>query len=150
MLCVSRGDVGEMFMGVPVGEYCVDFLYAWCWYGAVWEGIAVAVENWVAMIAIVGDVRWVFGGEGAALECCYTGSRFEGFAGRNGTNKGRIAVKDPGCARVRRGRIQSERSQRKAAITTDSDAYAVGTTVDPEEGVLFGVGGFRRCTSIGS
>ena|SRR5690242_1739302 len=27
----SRGDVGEMFMGVPVGEYCVDFLYAWCW-----------------------------------------------------------------------------------------------------------------------
>lgn len=28
MLFVSRGEVGEMFMGVPVGEYCVDFLYA--------------------------------------------------------------------------------------------------------------------------
>lgn len=24
MLGVSRGEVGEMFMGVPVGEYCAD------------------------------------------------------------------------------------------------------------------------------
>ena len=30
-LLTSRGEVGETFMGVPVGEYCADFLYAWCW-----------------------------------------------------------------------------------------------------------------------
>jgi hypothetical protein len=125
-----------MFMGVPVGEYCADFLYAWYWYGAGCEGMAVAVENWVAMVAIVVYVRWVLGSEGATLECCYTVSMFEGFARRNGTDKGRLAVEDPGCARVQRGRIQSERSQRKAATTTDSGAYAVGTTVDPGEEVL--------------
>jgi hypothetical protein len=49
---VVRGDVGETFMGVftvdPFGEYWVDLRYAWCWYGACC-GMAVAVENWVAM-----------------------------------------------------------------------------------------------------
>jgi hypothetical protein len=48
-----RGEVGEMLVGMlvaePVGEYCVDLRYAWCWYGACC-GIAVAVEYWVAMV----------------------------------------------------------------------------------------------------
>jgi hypothetical protein len=48
--------VGETFIGVfdaePVGEYWVDLRYAWCWYGGCC-GIAVAVENWVAMLRMV-------------------------------------------------------------------------------------------------
>lgn len=59
--------MGEMLAGgfiMPelVGEYCewVDLRYAWCWYGACWCccGMAVAVENVVAMVASSGGRGW--------------------------------------------------------------------------------------------
>lgn len=83
---VVRGDVGETFMGVltvePFGEYWVDLRYAWCWYGACC-GMAVAVENWVAMAGRI-EIEVKVGAEveiedenemqrrtSRAGECCY-------------------------------------------------------------------------------
>lgn len=52
--------------------------------------MAVAVENWVAMVV---GVRRVFGSEGAALGCCYTGA-FEGM----GLIRADSGGEDPGYA----------------------------------------------------
>lgn len=127
MFVVSRGEVGEMFMGVPVGEYCVDLRYAWCWYGAGWEGMAVAVENWVAMVAlgvvvvvvvVIVVVQWTSGRQAVALECYCTGS-LQGM-GLIRADSGGEGPWMRRYARVQRWRLQGERSQRRAAISADS------------------------------
>ena len=85
-LFVSRGEVGETFIGVPVGEYCADFLYAWCWYGAWCAGMAVAVENWVAMVYVGVDTRvW------ARRSRAYTA--VEGFGGFEGFLEGMSLIR---------------------------------------------------------
>ena len=134
-LFVSRGEVGETFVGVPVGEYCADFLYAWCWYGAWCAGMAVAVENWVAM---------VYDGVDSRVEPSAKRSRayravggFEGFLEGMDLIRADSGGEGPWAARVQRGRMQSERSRRKAAIAADSSTVRCDYRPwNPGEGLL--------------
>jgi hypothetical protein len=136
-LFVSRGEVGDTFMGVPVGEYWVDFLYAWCWYGAWCAGMAVAVENWVAMACDGGWNR-----PNARRLTAYTVVEgFEGFFEGMELIRADSGGEGPWAARVQRGRIQSDRSRRKRAITADSRAVRLSTL---EKGCSFGVEECRR------
>lgn len=107
--------------------------------------MAVAVENWVAMVV---GVRRVFGSEGAALGCCYTGA-FEGM----GLIRADSGGEDPGYADMlacRRGRAKAERSQRRVQVEADSRAWGAVRLSALGTRFLFGVVVRSRWPSIGS